>query len=285
MATTLRENSRKPTKAKKLEGAEKAESLIRPVGDIADYLKILVYGRGGQGKTTFGASSGEKTLILDFNEQGTLSVRKRPNTFVYRIEFWDEIDWIYWYLRAKKHDYKVVVLDTVTSMALIGQKWVLGDEASRDASRDPLMMGKLQWGKLGTLMTTQIYNFRNLPMHVVFLAHERTSETESEDGESIIRETHPALSPAPREALINAVHVAGRIYTRPVTVKDKKTQKTKNIQEHRLLVGADDRYVSKIRKEIDVDIPRVVRKPNLRYFIDNVLPYIPKEENDLAIED
>lgn len=270
MATVLQPN--KKTSAVKLEGAARAASLIQPAAEVEDYLKFLVYGRNGMGKTTFGASSKLKTLIVDFNEQGTLSVRSQKNVSVYRVQLWDEIDWIYWYLRAGKHDYEVVVLDTISSMAVIGMKWVLGDEVSRDASRDPIMPDKRSWGKLGQLLQNQIYNFRNLPMHVVFTAHERNTTTEDENGGTLL-ETHPELSPAPRSTLLGAVHVVGRLFTREVQIKGSSKKET----ERRLLVGPHARYVSKIRKDIDVNIPNVVRKPTLQYFLDNVLPAIPKE--------
>lgn len=274
----------KKSRSDKIETANKAIELIKDVGETEDYLKMLVYGRGGMGKTTFGASgariAGLRTLVIDFNEQGTVSIKRHKNTKVARVEYWEELDWIYWYLKVKKHDFQVVVLDTVSSMAVLGMKWVLGDENSRDGSRDPMMPDKRHWGKLGELMKTQIWNFRNLPMHVVFTAHERTS-VEQDEEENTLVEVVPSISPAPRETLIGAVHVVGRIYTRPVTVQDQKTGKKKEITERRMLIGPDAKYVSKIRldPESPIQPPRVVRKPTLPYFIDTILPALePIEE-------
>lgn len=277
MATAMTKNSKK--RSLKTEQADKAEGLIQPVADVQDYLAMVIYGRGGMGKTTLGASSGLKTLIIDFNEKGTISVRKQKNVHVYRVEYWEELDWIYWYLKAGKHDFKVVVLDTITSMAVIGMKWVLGDEVSRDANRDPLMPDKRHWGKLGELLKNQIYNFRNLPMHVVFTAHERNTTTEDEESGGTVIETHPALSPAPRDTLISAVHVIGRLFTREVTSRNKTTGKATKTVERRLLVGPHPRYVSKLRQDpsSEVRVPNVVRNPNLKYFIDTILPTLEGE--------
>lgn len=280
MATSLTRNSKKPSS--KSEAIELATGLIQSVGDVKDYLAMVIYGRGGMGKTTFGASSGLKTIIIDFNERGTLSVKKQPNVFVYRVEYWHQLDWIYWYLKNGKHDYEVVVLDTVSSMATIGMKWVLGDDASRDANRDPLMPDKRSWGKLGELLKTSFMNWRNLPMHVIFTAHERSTTTEDDDTGGTLIETHPALSPAPRESLISIVHIVGRLYTRDVT-KRLKSGKTKKVTERRLLVGSHPRYVSKMRQDPSSEslIPSTVRQPTLKYFIDTVLPTLDKEQ-DLA---
>lgn len=266
-------------------GAEKARSRLIPVGDIKDFLNILVFGRGGMGKTTFGASSGLRTLIIDFNEQGTISVKRRPNTIVYVVQYWKELDWVYWMLKSGKHDFEVVVLDTVTSMANICMKSVLGDEHSRDASRDPMTPDKRHWGKVGELMKLRITDFRNLPLHTVFTAHERVTETENEDDDDTHTEVVPSLSPAPREALIGAVHVVGRLYTREVTVIDKKKKKSVKKYERRMLIGPHERYVSKVRidPEQKVQPPRVVRNPTMKYFIDVILPVIDQSGVDTAV--
>lgn len=278
MATTLKKNSKRPSS--KTEAIEVAEGLIQPVGEVDDYLAMVVYGRGGMGKTTFAASSGLKTIIIDFGEKGTLSVKRQPNVFVYRVTYWNQLDWIYWYLKNGDHDFKVAVLDTVSSMAKIGMKWVLGDDASRDANRDPLMPDKRSWGKLGQVLSTSFDNWRNLPMHVIFTAHERSTTTEDDDTGGTLIETHPALSPAPREALISIVHVVGRIYTRDVTKQQKKGP-PKKVTERRLLVGSHPRYVSKLRQDPTSEalVPSVVRQPNLKYFIDTILPTLEKEQD------
>lgn len=283
MATTLTKNSKKPKSRD--EAVSLAKNLIQPVGEVSDFLSMLIYGRGGMGKTTFGASSDLKTIIVDFNEKGTLSVKRRKNVFVYRVEYWHQLDWIYWFLKNGKHDFKVAVLDTVSSQALIGMKWVLGDDASRDANRDPLMPDKRSWGKLGELLKTSFINWRNLPMHTVFAAHERNTTTEDEDTGGTLIETHPALSPAPRDALISLVHVVGRLYTREVTKQSKKTGKSSKITERRLLVGSHPRYVSKLRQDptSEVLVPRVVVKPTLQYFLDTVLPTLEKENDGEGI--
>ena len=286
MATQLKANAKKRVKASARQeaSAAKAAKRIHSVKAGRYFFKGLIYARGKMGKTTFGASGGAiglKTLIIDFNEEGQIAVNKQPNVDVYTVEYWDELDWIYWYLRSGKHDYKVVVLDTVTSMASICMKWVLGDLESRDANREPMIPDKRAWGKLGELMKLRIVDFRNLPMHVVFTAHERTTTVEDEETDAVFTEVVPSLSPAPREALIGAVHLIGRLFTREVEVKSKKSGKTRRISERRLLIGPDPKYVSGIRldKDAKVQPPRVVRNPTLGYFIDLM---IPQKENQVG---
>lgn len=259
----LQRSSRAPkTMSEKTEGANKAKELILPVSQVSPYLKMCVYGRNGVGKTTFIASSDLRTLIIDCNEKGTLSVRRRPNVDVFTLDEWEQLDWVYWYLRSGQHDYQVVGIDTITGLAVRCMKWVLKEEASRDLSRDPLMPDKRHWGKLGEALKEAMTRFRNLPMHVIFTAQEKTSTIEDDEAGGTLLETHPELSPAPRSTLLGAVDIAGRLYTREVETAGKKQI------ERRMLVGPHPRYVSKDRTG---QLGLVQRRPTLANFIEKGL--------------
>lgn len=261
MSITLQPSTRKPTTGAKSEGANKAASLIKSASSIDTHVKMVVYGRNGAGKTTFGASSDLKTLIIDCNEQGWKAARKRPLVDVYPLEYWDQMDWVYWFLRGSSHEYQVVVIDTITMLANIGMKWILGDEASRDPSRDPQMPDKRAWGKLGEVMKTTIINFRNLPMHVIFTAQEKMTTSEDDDGGSLV-EIHPELSPSPRSTLLAAVDIIGRIYTSEVDSGEGKKK-----MERRMLLGTHPKYVSKNRFD---ELKAIERNPTLQSFIDRI---------------
>lgn len=276
MAIALTPSGRNPTKTIKLEGAKKAEAAIHPASESDAFLKMCVYGRNGVGKTTFCGSSDFKTLVIDCNEQGWVAVRKRPNVSVYKLEYWDQLDWVYWYLRAGTHEYKVVAIDTITMLANIGMKWILGDEASRDPSRDPQMPDKRHWGKLGEVMKTTIINFRNLPMHVIFTAQEKATSTEDEEGGTIL-EIHPELSPSPRSTLLSAVGIIGRLYTREVELKEGKKR-----MERRMLLGTHPKYVSKNRFE---ELRYIERNPTLAGFIARVEGGAPNADSEDTGED
>lgn len=252
----------------KLKYADQARELIKPASDVSDFLKLCVYGRNGTGKTTFIGSSDLKTLIIDCNEKGTLSVRRRPNVDVFKLEQWEQLDWIYWFLRTKNNGYEVVGIDTITGLAVMCMKWVLKEDVARDFSRDPLMPDKRSWGKLGEAMKDAISRFRNLEAHVIFTAQEKTSTIEEDESGGTLLETHPELSPAPRSTLLGAVDIAGRLYTREVEVRGKKQI------ERRMLVGPHPRYVSKDRTGV---LGLVQRRPTLAGFIEKGLASITGE--------
>lgn len=223
---------------------EKARSKIVPVGEDFQYLKMLAYGQNGKGKTRFGAS-GPKPLLIDCNERGSLSVRHFPEVEVFKAEVWTDIDLAYWYLHSGKHDRQTVVLDTVTSLAQLAMKFVLGDEASRDPTKDPDMPGKRDWGKVGELMRTVILNFRNLPMHVVFLTQERRGFSEDDEDAP---EVFPEVSPSVRTTLTASVDIIGRMFVKEVVKKDGKGVE-KAVPSYRMLIGPSERYLTKDRSE------------------------------------
>jgi len=242
----------------------RAQSKIVSASEF-DYLKILVYGQNGKGKTRFGAS-GPHVLVVDCNERGSLSIRRFPAK-VFKIETWTDIDLAYWYLHGGNHEFKTVVIDTVTSLAQLCMKFVLGDEASRDPTKDPNMPSKREWGKVGELMRTVILNFRNLPMHVVFLAQERRGFSDDADDEA--PEIFPEVSPSVRTTLTASVDIIGRLFVKEVV--ESKGGKKVPVPSYRMLIGPSERYVTKDRSESG--LPSVIR---LGPGIDNLVRLIER---------
>ena len=256
-----------------------AESHITGVDKDIKYLKMCVYARNGKGKTTFGAS-GPKPIILDCNEQGTPSIRHMKDVKVFHVNTWTDIDLAYWYLKAGKHDRLTVVIDSITSLENLCMKFILGDEASRDPTRDPDTPDKRAYGKHKELMQTIILQLRNLNMNVIFLAQERR-EFQDEDSEEV-PEVGPALGGQARGTLMDCVTIIGRMYTRPTVQKVKKKVKGKTkvksieVPDFRmLLVNDHELYVSKVNVQ-DHGLPRVMRDPT----IPKILASVNKERED-----
>ena len=261
MAITLKPTSKTSMK-RKLTDSEFAaiEKRIVPVLDLTDPLKMVVYSRNKVGKTRFACSSELKTLLIDCRERGTASVRKRGNVWVFRVTRWDDIDSLYWYLRSGKHDFEVTGIDTITMLAKICMKWVLKDDLERDMTKDPLLADKRSWGKMGELISDFILRFRDLPIHTLYLAQERVTATEDEDG-GVTKEIHPDLSPGPRTTLLSSVGVVGRLYVKEVEV-DGKTKR-----ERRMLLGAHPVFASGNRYD---ELRYVERNPTLQGFLDRI---------------
>jgi len=198
-------------------------------------------------RTRFCASAPD-CLIIDCDEKGTDSTRDDLNPKVVRIETWTEINEVYWYLQSGEHPYKSVAIDTVSGLQTLAMNFVLGDEHARDASRDPDMPSRQIWQKVGQLMKTQITNFRNLPMNVVFTAHTRTRvQGEDEEDETII--TGPNISPSVQSHLLGAVGLIGYMMKREVivrrTVRGKKVRR--KATRVRMLIGPSERFETGVR--------------------------------------
>lgn len=227
---------------------------IVPVSKAEPHLKVLVYARNGMGKTRFAATA-PKPLIIDVAEKGTKSVRTYKGVDVYPARTWKEVVWAYWYLKAGDHDYESVVVDTVTGMQNVCMVQVLKESGDRDPTKDPKTATMRDWGKLAQLMKEQLLNFRNLPMHVVFTAQERTYDNEEEER----LERVPDLSPGSRATATACVDIIGRIY-RKERRWAAKGGKEKVRWETRMLVGPHDDYVTKDRTGV---LGRIVVNPTI----------------------
>ena len=259
MAIRLEPSKRKIGKSKTSE-IEKARKKIKSV-DFAEPLSICVYGRNKTGKTVFACSSGLKTLVIDCNERGTASVRKMKNVSVYRIQRWEDLDPIYWFLRNGDHEFEVIVIDTITMLAMVCMRWVLKEEEDRDFNREPKTPDQRSWGKMGEHISEIITKFRNLPYHLIITAQEKVTTEEEEDGSSTSF-SHPELSPRPRSALMSAVGTIGRIY-----VKETTDKKGKKIFERRMLLGPHEKYLAGTRFP---ELKYIERNPTFGGFLEKI---------------
>jgi len=225
----------------------RVEGKITKASDLPLNLAVVVYGRPKVGKTRFCASAPD-VLLIDCDEKGTDSTRDDLDPSVIRITTWSEINDIYWYLQSGEHEFKSVAIDTVSGLQTLAMNFVLGDEVARDASRDPDQPSQRIYQKVTQLMKTQITNYRNLPMNVIFTAHTRTRTTgEDEEDEQVI--TGPNVSPAIQTHLLGAVGLIGYMMRREVVVRKTLHGKTRRrkVSRTRLLIGPSDRFETGVR--------------------------------------
>jgi hypothetical protein len=239
------------------------EDRIIAVDEVDPYTRVMVQAPNKKGKTVFGASL-PGTLIIDVNEKGTKSVRHAEGVHVFQAQNWADVVYSYWYLRASvrgdtKRKFTAYCLDTVTQMQHVCMKQVLGENADRDPYKDAQTPVQRDWLKMAELMKPQILNFRNLPMHGVFLVQERA--VEDEDGESIMV---PDLSPGCRGTLLAAVDVIGRMFVKEVRVVQKGAKKESKKKVHYMLTAPHDKYPTGTR----LSLPPLVRNPTMQMFID-----------------
>lgn len=258
----------------KTSGITKFEKGIVPVSEADLYVKALIYGRNGKEKTRTAANSGLKTLIIDVNEEGTRSIASYPNCEVRRIKRFEEFVWGYWFLKEGNHDFEVVLIDTLTQVQKICMRTVLNLAEDRDPNRAPNAPERRQWLQMTETLRPFIYDFRNLPMHVVFICQERVDKGNDDDEDSEIRaRIVPDLSPGLRGDAMSAVGIMGRMYKRPVRTGKGKKEKIR--WETRMLVGDHEDYETKDRT---FQLGYITRKPSMKKIIEAWATNPPEEE-------
>ena len=233
-----------------------------PVEETEEDLSALIYGRSGTGKTTIGGSFPGPVLFLDFKEEGTDSIRDVSGVEVLHISEWSELEETFWALDDGKHDYKTVVLDTISGvqdLAILAVKTSLGLDADAPTSQRI-------WGEVSGRMKEWIYNFRDLPMNVVFLAHDRVKENESEDIDDdgqIDPEVGPNVIPSVSKTLCAAVKLIGYTFIRQKYVKTKSNP-PKNVRkvDWMLRIGPHPFYLTKIRTPKSFKVPESIEDPD-----------------------
>lgn len=183
----------------------------------ANYIKALVYGPYGAGKTTFASSAVDvpemgRVLFVDA-ESGSMSLGGLDLDVV-RINKYNQIARIYEFLRLhvryrdanndeelsklqtrfrgelkpgeKPYRYNTVVVDSLTEVqkycmyALLGVDFSSGSMRLDQVNETPQFK---EWGENAEQIRLLIRSFRDLPMHVIFVC----SEQEKDDEAKVLR--------------------------------------------------------------------------------------------------
>lgn len=142
-------------------------------------IKAVVYGASGSGKTYFAATAPHP--IFASAEGGLLSTLKHkkkidPVKYVSITKLEDLRD-LLTYLKKGGHEFETVVIDSITEINEIIKD---GIEKKRGAQ-----MQLKDWGDLAKAIKAVLRGFRDLDMHVIFIAQEK-SEKDDQKTEKIV---------------------------------------------------------------------------------------------------
>lgn len=240
---------------------------VRPVSQIQSHRSWCFYGRAGTGKTTLAGTFPGPILLLNVRDFGTDSVADHENMDVRDVETWEDFEITYWWLKKNPKKYKTVVIDTVTQLQQIAVEKVLEDNNKESEKAGEWgVMTKREWGQAASLMKLWCTNFRDLPMEVVFLAQDRTTESETEDPETMLDpEVGPRLMPSLAAHLTSEVSVVGNTFIRQkiaVRKDDKGRKKEVEKKQYCLRLGPSPVYVTKARKPKKIELPEVMVDPD-----------------------
>lgn len=252
---------------------------IRPLSEMVGPTSCLFYGRSGTGKTTLAGTFPAPVLFLDISEKGTDSVEDVPEGKGLRVENWEDFEAMYWYLRSGKHPYKTVVVDTVTMLQKFAREYVLEQNGKEKNGQ----MNRNLWGQVAHLLSAWFINYRDLPMHTVFLAQDKNTDEEANEGEDqIVQEIGPRLSPSVAAALTAAVKIIGQCYIKEyVRVTKDKTEKTYSF---RLRIGPHALYLTKVRKAKSIILPSSLHDPTYEKLMKAISPKVTAPVESTAEE-
>lgn len=235
-------------------------SKAKPVAELELVITALLYGRSGSGKTTIAGTFPKPLLILDIGERGTDSLANQEEIDVLTVKGWPELEEVYWALKDGTH-YKTVVIDATHTM----QGLAIQEARDIAGKKDKDMTSQRDMGQATGLMNTWNYNFRDLRddgINVVFLAHDRLREVDTDDGvDSILPEVGPNVMPNVGKTLMGAVNVVGYTYIRETSEKKVPGKKAVTKREYCLLLGANSVYNTKVRSPKENVTPEFIVDP------------------------
>lgn len=228
-----------------------------PVAGTDDYLTALVYGRSGSGKTTLAASFPKKILLLDIRDKGTDSIKDVEGVDVIEVENWLEFETIYWALKNEPHEYQTIVVDTISNL----QDMAIAEVKRRAKMDQDSAMSQRLWGEASRIMQQWVYFYRDLPMHVVFLAQERAKRGTDDENfdDQLDPEVGPALMPSVSKTVCAAVKVIANTYIKQTMKPSQKVPgRMITITQYMLRVGPHAYYTTKVRTPQAFRVPTSV---------------------------
>jgi AAA domain-containing protein len=239
------------------------------------HLKALIFGPYGSGKTHFlgTAQLDERTspaLYLDF--EGGEQTLSGLGVDMVQVRSWEDFNEVYAYLADGKHEYRSILLDSLSETHIFALLNILDESA---ASRDPSLLQIQDYGKASIQMRRLIRAFRDLPYHVLMTAQSK-EDTEARVG----KVKKPALPGQMADEAPGLFDLCGYLAISPV--QDEKTGETREMRS--LLLKNFSQFRVKIRTGWGQEdtVPDYIDEPTVGSLLDAigmVTKEVAKESN------
>lgn len=158
----------------------KSGALAKP-GDVKPGLNILIYGEAGMGKTWLAGSAQDvpemrKVLYIDAEAGRNTLDEYWPGIDILPATQWGNYEALYHTLYAGGHEYRTVVLDSISEILEHCKEAVMEEMKLKpdNEERDPDVPSVREWGIILTRMMRLVRRFKDLKLkgiNVIFIAH------------------------------------------------------------------------------------------------------------------
>jgi phage nucleotide-binding protein len=177
------------------------------------FIKQLIYGEPGAGKTFFLGSAGQSPLtspaiIVDI-EGGTLSIRHMPGVEVVPVRSLKKAQEIINEIAMDTSDYyKTFCLDSITEMQKLDMQYIMAEQyKKKPETTDVDVPSQREWGKSSNHMRQVLRLARDLPMHVVVTALEASDY----DEQTNLKNYYPSIPGKLRMEIPGFFDIVGRL--------------------------------------------------------------------------
>lgn len=240
------------------------------------YLKMLIYGDPGVGKTTLAASAAavkSMSEVLFINVEGGALAISDPSVYGAKevpdtVDFngFDALSVIFKALARMEHPYKTVVIDSLSELT----KYNLDDVIRKKMASTTNRQGKVNrdeddvfledYGTMTKQMRRVVRMFRDLPMHVIYTSHAEPYDEGAKVG--------PDLSNKLRSSVVGYMDVVGYMFTSTKTEnppgKDPVTVSTR-----KLLTRPIGKFMAKDRSP-GGKLGQIIEEPTMTIIMDKI---------------
>ena len=242
---------------------------------FANKFKIMIYGEPGAGKTHLAGTAQDSDLmknVLFFNfDGGMLTLAERGDIMAIDVRSVEDLEKEVFLLANKDKKYdgiKTVVIDNITELqTLVLESLTTKAFSDRVKSNKNYTIDDVyleDYGKTGKQLARILRMFRDLPLHVIFIAHKKDKMRK---GTQILEESKPALTDKLCTTVMGYLDAVWYLYTQD-EVQNVSGQDV-TVTERYLLTQPVNNYHAKTRgQKFAQALGMVVKRPNLAEIFD-----------------
>lgn len=237
---------------------------------FTDKMNILIYGEPGAGKTHLAGTAQDCKFMSDvhiFNiDGGLMTLAERGDISATDIRSVDDLEREAYKIANKDKKYeniKTVVIDNVTELQTLALESLTSKafndrvKANKNYTIDDVYLE--DYGKSGKQLARVLRTFRDLPVHVIFIAHKKDKMRK---GTQILEESKPAITDKLCTAVMGYMDFVWYLYTQDEIQNINGQDIT--VTERYLLTQPVNNYHAKTRGSSFAEkLGMVVKNPNL----------------------